>query len=373
MPRLTPLLVFCFALTAVAQTPPAARPAPVVSPEVLADGRVTFRLRAPDAATVHVSGEWDGKPADLTKGADGVWSATLGPLAPDLYGYSFRVDGVATIDPANTFVKPMRSATTSGLLVPGAHAVPLERRAGTPRGTVHLHDYASASLGRERRLRVYTPAVYARDPAARFPVLYLLHGSGDNEATWTEFGRAHIILDELIAAGKAQPMIVVMTDGHAVGSGAAETRGQNASAYERDLIGDVMPLVEARYRTWADREHRAIVGLSMGGNQALLAGLNHRDRFAWVGAMSSAIREPEQPLATFWADPVSAKTRLRLLWIAIGKDDFLLEENRRFTALLTARNVPHEYIETAGGHRWTVWRRYLADFAPRLFVPSTKP
>lgn len=144
-------------------------------------------------------------------------------------------------------------------------------------------------------------------------------------------------------------------------------RARNVADFERDLLNDVMPLVENRYRVKVGRDNRAIAGLSMGGNQALIIGLNHRDLFSSVVGMSSAIREPQTPLAAFWAEPNAKKMPLRLLWLAIGTDDFLLKENRAFDALLTDAAVPHEYHETAGGHRWTVWRRYLADFAPRLF------
>ena len=375
---LRPLLLLAILLPPVAapaQTtpvPPTAtpRPAPIVSPEVQADGRVTFRFKAPDADGVKVSGEWDSQEHAMAKDEAGVWSVTLGPLAPGIYGYSFNVDGVALLDPSNTWVKPSRSSTTSSLEVLGAPGAPralTERQPGVARGTVHLIEYNSRALGRERRLRVYTPAEYEARPRARFPVLYLLHGSGDNEAVWTEFGRAHVILDNLIAAKRAVPMIVVMPDGHAA-VGAA--RAQNAADFSRDLLQDVMPLAESRFRIRADRQHRAIAGLSMGGNQALLAGLNHRDRFAWVGGMSSSIREPQAPLAAFWADPVSTRTPLRLLWLAIGRDDFLLKENRAFDALLREKKVPHEYAETEGSHQWPVWRRYLAALAPRLFQPQ---
>ncbi|MBC8008686.1 MAG: esterase, partial [Burkholderiales bacterium] len=350
-----------------AATAPAARPAPVRSPEIHADGTVTFRLRAPTATLVKMWGDWDGEGNDMTKDADGVWSVTLGSIPPNIYAYSFNIDGLTIADPANGALKPMRSPTSSVLIVPGEPPVPINRVAGVPHGVVHLHDYDSQSLGAARRLRVYTPPGYDAAKRTRYPVLYLLHGSGDNESTWTEFGKAHLILDNLIAAKKAVPMIVVMTDGHARNSTAPEARAQNTSAFAADFLTDVMPLVESSYRIRADRDHRAIVGLSMGGNQSLLIGLNHRDLFAWVGGMSSAIRDPDQPLASFWADPVSKKTPLRLLWLRIGRDDYLLKENRAFDALLTAKNIPHDYAESAGGHIWPVWRSYLADLAPLLF------
>lgn len=340
---------------------------PVVSPEIQSDKSVTFRLKALAATNVKIWGEWDGQEHALTKDESGIWSVTLDSMAPDICGYSFNVDGVAMLDPRNTWTKPARSATTNGIEVPGVAPVPCNRQPNATRGEVHLHDYDSKSLGVMRRLRVYTPAGYDDNGKTRYPILYLLHGAGDNEATWTEFGRANVILDNLIAAKKVVPMIVVMTDGHAVSEYAPDSRAHNAKDFERDLLGDAMPFVETRYRAKAGRDDRAIAGLSMGGNQSLTLGLNHRDLFAYVVGMSSAIREPQEPLVTFWAEPNSKKAPMRLLWLAIGTDDFLLKENRAFDALLTDAKVPHEYHETAGGHRWTVWRRYFADFAPRLF------
>lgn len=373
-PRILPLLTLALTgLAGYAQTPPAApppRPAPLVSPEIHPDRTVTFRLKAPAAAVVNMWGDWDGKGHDLTKDAAGIWSITLGPLPPNLYAYSFKLDGLTLADPQNAWLKPMRQPNNSVLRVPGDAPVPLNHLAGVARGTVHLHDYDSKSLGVSRRLRVYTPPGYEGAADTRFPVLYLLHGSGDNESTWTEFGRANVILDNLIAAGKARPMILVMTDGHASSSGAPEARQKNASDFERDLLGDVMPLVESVYRIRAGRESHAIAGLSMGGNQSLLIGLNHRELFAWVGGMSSAIRNPEQPLASFWADPVSAEFPLRLLWLKIGRDDFLIEENRRFNQLLEEKKIPHDYAESDGGHTWPNWRAYFAELAPRLFTDA---
>ena len=355
---------------APAPATPQTRPAPLVSPQIDAATRmVTFRLHAPTAREVSVNGEWDTRRFPLAKDeATGVWSVTVGPVSPDLYGYSFQVDGLTILDPANRQIKPMRNPNTSVLDVPGTKPTPCDPLPNVPRGTVHLHDYDSPDLGR-RRLRVYTPAAYDKDTKTKFPILYLFHGSGDNEATWTEFGRANVILDNLIASGKAKPMVVVMTDGHAIGSGEPTGRANNATAFEKDLLENVMPLVESRYRIQTDRNHRAIAGLSMGGNQSLLIGLNHSDMFAYVGGMSSALRDTA-PLASFFAqqehDP--KKYPLRLLWIAIGKDDFLLPQNRAFDALLTQKNIAHEYTETEGRHYWPVWRQYLTTLAPRLFA-----
>lgn len=236
-----------------------------------------------------------------------------------------------------------------------------------PHGAVHVHAYRSKGTGEMRNLHVYTPPGYDNDVAPRFPVLYLLHGSGDNDATWTVLGRAHHILDNLIARGKAKPMIAVMPNGHAVPN-TPEARGRNTETFSRDLLGDVMPLVEANYRVKNDRLSRAIVGLSMGGGQSLTVGLNHPELFAWVGAMSSAINAPEQTFAAALGDAKATNAKYKLLWLGIGKDDFLLKTNQQFDELLTARGIKHTFRLTEGNHSWPVWRRYLVEFAPLLFT-----
>ena len=345
-------------------------PPPIISPEVHADRTVTFRVRAPKAGEVRVSGEFGDKV--MTNDGTGLWSVTVGPLEPDLYGYGFSVDGFRTLDPANTSVKPMRSPTTSMLDVPDDQPLMHDFRADVAHGTVRLHTYPSRALGKLRRLQVYTPPDYDRKSRTRYPVLYLLHGSGDNEATWTALGRAHWIADNLIARHLAKPLIIVMTDGHAAFAnpppGSGDERTRNRQAFQRDLIEDVMPFVEASYRTRTDRESRAIIGLSMGGGQSLSVGLKHLDRFAWVGGMSSGVRDPEQMFAGVLGDAQATNQKLKLLWIACGQDDFLLKPNRQFDELLTARGIRHEFRLSEGGHSWPVWRRYLAEFLPRLFT-----
>jgi enterochelin esterase family protein len=351
---------------------------PLVSPEVQPDGRVTFRLRALDAKAVTVSGEWGGGAKPLARDDDGIWTVTLGPLKPDIYGYSFSVDGFQTLDPGNAWVKPMRSPRTSLVEVP-ADPPRLQEFQDVPHGTVRIHEYRSRSLGRLRRLHVYTPPGYDADTTTRYPVLYLFHGSGDNDATWTTCGRAHVIIDNLLAQRKAQPMVVVMPDGHAAppqprtagtpgGPGGGVSR--NVVAFERDLLEDVMPLVESSYRVRSDAAHRAIAGLSMGGGQSLTIGLNHPQTFAWIGGFSSAVFEPETTLSAALADPKATDRALRLVWIACGKDDRLIENGRRFSEALKEHGIRHEFIATEGNHSWPVWRRYLGEFAPLLFVEA---
>jgi len=306
----------------------------------------------------------------MTKDDQGVWSVTLGPLDPELYGYGFTIDGFRTADPMNREVKPMRSPTTSILEIPGNPPL-LHEFQNVPHGTVRSHSYNSKSLGRLRHLRVYTPPGYD-EGRSRFPVLYLFHGSGDNEGTWTVLGRAHWILDNLIAQKKAKPMIIVMTDGHAAslqttGMPSPDMISRNVTDFERDLLEDVLPFVEAKYRVRKDAANRAIAGLSMGGGQSLTIGLNHTDLFAWVGGFSSFVRNPEAAVAKALANPDATSKKLKLLWIACGKDDRLIENARELSGLLKKKNFRHEFLETEGNHSWPVWRRYLAQFAPLLF------
>jgi enterochelin esterase family protein len=244
-----------------------------------------------------------------------------------------------------------------------------------PHGVVRMHEYQSRSLGKLRRLQVYTPSGYDRN-RAKFPVLYLLHGNGDTEATWVEHGRAHLIADNLFAWGKAASMIIVMPDGHALPPGPRTTnaaeRARAIAAFEGDLLQDVIPLVEANYRVKEGASYRAIIGLSMGGGQSLTIGLNHPELFAWVGGMSASIFSPETSIAYALGDAATTNRKLKLLWFACGKDDFLLKQNQQFDELLTARGIRHTFKLTEGNHSWPVWRRYLAEFLPQLFIVEPK-
>lgn len=356
------IAILLFAATAHAQE----RFTRIVSPEIQTNNSVTFRLRAADAHSVTMYGDWGKEGGAMTNDGTGIWSITVGPLVPDIYSYSFTTDGVKLADPSNPRVNPSLTHADSILDVPRDPLALWDRQPGVARGTVHLEDYFSKSLGRERRMRVYTPPGYDAAKRKKYPVFYLLHGSGDNEQGWTEYGRAHIIFDNLIAQHKAVPMIVVMTDGHANWN-----YTNNTADYERDLFQDVMPLVEANYHVAKTPAMRAIAGLSMGGNQSLTIGLNHLDTFAWVGGMSSAMRDSEKSIAPFLADLKTNEARMKLLWFACGKEDRLLTNNVALHELLVARGVPHEWVVTDGNHRWMVWRRNLAQLTPKLFQ-STK-
>ena len=379
------LLVAFTALSAFAQNPapaPAAtaasapapaRPAPVISPEIGADRSVVFRLRAPAAQKVLLRGQWTKDPVALTRADDGLWSFTAPPdsIPAGVWEYNFSVDGLVMLDPGNTALKPMREPRTSILHLAAATPSPWDFQ-NVPHGTVHQHTYFSKALGRPRSVWVYTPPGYVKSPTADYPLLVLQHGSGDNEQTWVAHGKAHWILDSLIATGQARPMVVMMIDGHPFTPAAARdpaTRGQAMGAFTRELFEDALPLVESIYRVAPDAARRGIVGLSMGGGQALTVGLGHLDRFAYVGSFSGV--PPDDAVAQiFLADPAAANSKLRLLWLACGRDDALHTRNEEFVAKLAAAGIRHEWALTAGNHSWPIWRGYLVDFLPRLFTPA---
>ncbi len=350
------------------------------SPEVHADRTVTLRFSAPAAAQVDVVGEITRGAGALamTRSDDGVWTATLGPLPPEIWSYNFRVQGVNLPDPANPAVKPTPpgEAMASFVEVPGDGPAYYDSRP-VPHGDVRMVLYESKAMGVTRWLWVYTPPGYDGS-AARYPVLYLLHGNGESQSGWVMNGRANIILDNLIADRKAVPMVVVMPQGHALqGAGvgplqriAGET-SMFSDKFPRDLIDDVMPLIERRYRVYSDPDHRAIAGLSMGGGQALTIGLANPTRFHYVLGFSAAVGgqfvDPGPVLHQVTAAPAAVNGRLKLLWMSVGREDFLYQANRQFADDLQSAGVKVTYRETAGSHVWSVWRANLNETAPMLF------
>src|SRR5258706_46318 len=361
--------VFGFASAALAQT----TPAPVVSPEVQSDNRVTFRFRAPNVKEVAVSLEGAPKGLTMQKDEQGVWSVTTEPLTPDFYGYAFVADGVHLIDPSNPLMKPNLLNTTSQVHVPGAS---LPWVVGdVPHGEVHHHLYKSGVVGDQRDFYVYTPPGYDGRGKQTYPVLYLLHGFSDDASGWSAVGRANVILDNLIAQGKTKPMLVVMPLGYGApeilrgGFGAfrdAELRDRNYAKFSEALLREVLPRVEAAYLVNKDRNSRAIAGLSMGGSEALVNGLNHVGDFAWIGAFSSG-GLPEEFEKDFPGLDAKANQQLKLLWIACGVDDRLINLNRKLRAWLEAKGIRKVDVETPGMHTWMVWRRNLATFTGLLF------
>jgi enterochelin esterase-like enzyme len=356
-----PLFLLSSAGFGADEKPRPVKPPPIVSGEVHSDRTVTFRLLAPNAKEVKVSG-LPVDPVVMTKDENGLWSGTVGPLPPEIYIYSLVVDGLRMIDRGNPVVKAGRSPKESLVQVPGDPPLMHEFQS-VPHGTEHLHDYFSKSLNVVRSVRVYTPPGYEHDSQTQYPVLYLFHGSGDDESGWTVIGHANWIMDNLLAQGKARPMLIVMPNGHT-----PTTAGANNTAnFERDLLEEVIPLVEKTYHVKADRLHRAIAGLSMGAGQSMTIGLNHLDEFAWVGAMSGYPFAGVDSVSKGLNDP-QANEKLKLLWSAIGKDDFLLKGTTEFDHVLTERHVNHQFTITEGTHGWPVFRKYLVQFAPLLFT-----
>lgn len=351
----------------LAQAPAAPRPKRIVSAEIADDHRVTFRLRAPQAQSAEVRGQWTKDKLPMAKDEEGVWTLTTGPVEAGVWEYSFVIDGLSTIDPSNPLLKPQRSPGSSILHVPGNPPKVWDFQ-DVPHGAVHQHTYLSKALGRPRECVVYTPPGYESDTAKRYPLLVLQHGSGDNQQTWVTHGKAHWILDNLIAEGKARPMVVLMIDGHPLGARDGGDRAAAIEAFRKELFEDALPLTEARYRVEKDAAHRAIAGLSMGGWQSLGIGLSNLDRFGAIGSFSGG---PDDALAgPALADAAGTNQKLELLWIACGKDDFLREKNEAFIARLKEAKVNHEWHLTEGAHSWPVWRGYLAEFAPKLFVDA---
>ncbi|MDG1571932.1 alpha/beta hydrolase-fold protein [Robiginitalea sp. M366] len=371
-----------------------AQNAPVVSPELVEENTVIFRIQAPDANSVKLSGNWMPNAPDgnggfaqemvpLTLGENGVWSATIQAMEPELYAYAFMVDGVRTLDPANkNIVRDGRFSTASVLYVPGPASDLYWAKAG-PKGSVEAVWYESPTLGLTRRMFVYTPPGY-KDSNADYPVLYLLHGGGGDEEAWPSLGAAANILDNLINAGQAQPMLVVMTNGNPdqaaaftvspkldrVSQGAG---GMANMMFEKSLVNDVIPYVEAHYQVKRGKENRALTGLSMGGLQTMNTTFENPGLFDYIGVMSMGFAD----LSRFGIEVDHSKREQQirdlkaaapsLYWIACGKDDFLYESVVTMRSKLDELEFPYIYRESPGGHTWTNWRIYLSEFAPMLF------
>jgi enterochelin esterase-like enzyme len=340
---------------------------------VHADRTVTFRVQAPHAKTVLLAsgpvmnalGSADNALAFRGKDEDGVWSLTLGPLPPDIYDYIYVIDGVPFADSNNAAVQTGIMAPRSLLIVPAEEGPGYYEARDVPHGALHCHYYASKALGDVRDVYVYTPPGYETSPGRRYPVLYLLHGGGDDAGGWSSVGRAHLIADNLLAEGKAEPMIIVMPFGQAVPITAdwEERRQRNTSLFEQDLFTDIMPLVESTYRVQADRDHRAMAGLSMGGGQTDEIALQHLDTFSYVGILSAGMTRFEERHAELLADPAAANEQLNLLFLGCGTlDPLAVEGMERGHKLLTDKGVEHVYWALEGaGHTWVVWRAALYD------------
>ena len=386
------LAAMIFIRSALAQ--PAAQPPrgggpqgpPVVSPEVSADRHVTFRILAANAEAVRLSGTdipGNDQGAPMAKGTNGVWEVTLGPVEPGAYRYNFNVDGVSVIDPRNPATSESNNNVWSLVHVPGSDFMDTK---DVPHGSVSAVTYYSKALGKFRRMHVYTPPGY-ESGKGKYPILYLLHGAGDCDEAWTSVGRAGFILDNLIAARKARPMVIVMPAGHTRAGGGFGARGSGGQPpvdeFVQDFVNDIMPYAEKHYRVHTDKQRRAIAGLSMGGSQTLNIAIPHLDKFGYVGVFSSGLiasfgggrgGATNAPTGPTWEerqkkalDDAKVKKGLKLLWFATGKDDFLIETSRGTVAMLRRHGFDPVFIETSGAHTWINWRSYLNEFAPQLF------
>lgn len=336
----------------------------LTSPEVHSDRTVTFRLRAPQAKQVSVSGEI-GQGKQMTRDDAGVWSITVGPLKPNIYDYAFTVDGMRILDPGNPEIK---TPTTSLLLVPAEKPALYELRP-VPHGSVTIHWYDSRSCGVTRRIFVYTPPDYASS-GRKYPVLYLLHGSGDNESMWVASGKANLIMDNLLAEGKAQPAVIVMPYGHVpMTQQMSADRNRRTQLFEDDLLQDVIPLVEKQYRVQTDPAHRAIAGLSMGGWQSSSIGLNHPELFGYVGVWSMGARDPDNTFKRMLENKKLIDQNLKLLWIGCGRQDSVVgfDTAEQLSQWMTGHGVKNTWRPSEGAHEWPVWRMYLGEFLPLIF------
>jgi enterochelin esterase-like enzyme len=374
-----------------AQTPPAPeRPPAIVSPEVSADRHITFRLTAPNADTVRLIGgdiPGNGSGTALTKNGDGTWEVTFGPVDPGPYRYNFEVNGVPVCDPRSPSVSLANDNVWSLVYVPGSDFMDAGK---VPHGAVASINYYSTSLGKMRRMHIYTPPGYEQGKG-QYPVFYLLHGAGDSDDSWPSVGRAGFIMDNLIAQGKVKPMIVVMPAGHTPPNrsvnGTPRLPGMDGSQdpFVGDFVTDIMPYVEKNYRVINDRDHRAIAGLSMGGWQTLNIAVAHLNQFAYIGVFSSGLfgivpraganSTTASPGSNFaWEDQHRAeldnaetKKGLKLLWFKTGQDDFLLGTTTATVALFRRHGFNPVSGQSPGGHAWSNWRVYLTEFAPQLF------
>lgn len=359
-------------------------PAPVVSPEITDGNTVTFRLYAPDAGEVTLSGTWmEGWGASLPIQANdtGLWTITVHNLEPEMYTYTYSVNGVRMTDPSNPLTVRDGRNNQSMLMIP-AEGHPLYSYHDAPRGNLEKVWYRSLTLS--RRMYVYTPPGY-RETTEGYPVLYLLHGGGGDEDAWTTLGRTPQIMDNLIAKGLSRPMIVVMTNGNPTQSAAlteqiplrsrseATPAGMAGGQFERSLVNDVIPWIESNYRTLPGKDNRAVAGLSMGGLQTMSLSFTFPDTFAWYGIMSMGLVDMTRfgIEDNYEARKASLKklwdTDPRLYWIACGTEDFLYNSVVELISYLEGQEFPHIYYETGGGHTWDRWRHYLSELAPLLF------
>lgn len=346
---------------------------PPFSPVVNDDNSITFRIKAPNAKKVNLHfDEWDVKPQAMTKDSKGTWSITIAPVAPRTYQYSFNVDGVQMPDMANPDIKVGTSVYGSIVEVHGKSQARYDEYQNVLHGDIHIIKYRSTPLNRARELYVYVPAEYQLQKTKYFPVLYLRHGGGDSESSWTKDGRAAIIADNLIASGKAEPMLIVMPNGLTDGTWAGGSSVEGMATLEKELLTDIIPLIEKRYRIKANKENRAIAGLSMGGGQSFIIGLRNLNLFSYIGQFSAGLLSDSsfdynQYLPNVTDKPDEINKQMTLLWISCGTKDTRYQGHKAFVADLDKKGIKYEFHDLPFGHEWEFWRQQLNDFSQRLF------
>ncbi|WP_321473882.1 alpha/beta hydrolase-fold protein [uncultured Paludibaculum sp.] len=377
-------LILALLIAAAAFAQPAARR--IVSPEISVDRHITFRLSAPKATEVVLHfGEGALQTHAMTKGEAGIWSVTIGPIEPEIYTYSFLVDGTKVIDLANPIAKIGATIDASVVEIPG-DPPRFDQVQAVPHGSMDIHTYPSAVSKTQRGLYVYVPAEYYSEPRKRFPVLYLWHGGGGAELDWSRDGRAGVILDNLIAGKKAVPMLIVMPNNVSGAPAPGVTPsvvpaagGPGAANYpllQRELLEEIIPFVAGHYRTIENRESRAMAGLSAGGGTTMNVGLTSLDAFAWIAEFSSGIFggvasygpfDIEKIAPGFYSDPSAINRKLKLFYMSCGTEDPRMPFHKKALQDFQSHQIKVTFAEFPGAHEWKVWRHSLADLAPRLF------
>jgi enterochelin esterase-like enzyme len=342
------------------------------SPQVNSDKTVTFRYIAPNAKDVRLSAQFEKGPVAMTKDATGVWSVKVGPVKPDIYPYSFLVDGIQVMDPGNVNFFPNERFKSSLVDIPGDTPL-IHSMQDVPHGTITYTSYKSKTLnGMDRPLVIYTPPGYEKNQDSKYPVLYLISGTTDTEETWFKVGRTNFIIDNLIAQEKAVPMIIVMPYGNnfiAISGPASPDVIPMYKAYSNELINDIIPFTEKNFRIIADREHRAVAGFSRGGGQSLWTGLSNTDKFANICSFSAYLTTEafEQNFKSFYSDTEQTNKQMKLFWLGVGNEDFLYRQAADFMELLKAKKINTRTLITTGGHTWMNARLFLAATAQLLF------
>lgn len=358
----------CMCINAISQPGAGAQ---IISPQVNPDNTVTFRFLSRIAKDVKLSGQFISAPVAMTKDTSGVWSVTVGTVKPDMYPYNFNVDGIQIADPRNTNIFPNEGFQNSIVEITGntplVHTVQ-----NVPHGTLSYRYYYSTELG-TRPVLIYTPPGYENDTKTNYPVLYLLHGTTDTEETWTKVGRANIILDNLIAQGKAKPMIIVMPYGRAfpkISKSSGSLRNwTNLQEIKKDFLNLLFPFVEKNYRTIENKDSRSIAGFSGGGGTSLYIGLNNPDLFSWVCGFAPGMLKDEfdRNNEVAFKDPSITNQRLKLFWIGVGKEDGLYSVIADYLKVVDEKKIKHETLISDGGHTWMNCKLYLATIAQKLF------